>query len=77
MESSNLSLHSLLKEEHPPHLSPTNIHRNTNNLTRHFQNSKFQERLKVQNKVAMFKLKIISSVCFTFMTIEFIFVFLF
>ena len=73
MESSNLSLHSLLKEEHPPLLSPTNILRNTNNLTRHFQNSKFQERLKVQNKVAMFKLKIISSVCFTFMTIEFIF----
>ena len=73
MESSNLSLHSLLKEEHPPLLSPTNILRNTNNLTRHFQNSTFQERLKVQNKVAMFKLKIISLVCFTFMTIEFIF----
>ena len=73
MESSNLSLSSLLKEEHPPLLSPSNILRNTNNLTRHFQNSKFQERLKVQNQVAMYKLKIISSVCFTFMTIEFIF----
>ena len=73
MESSNLSLHSLLNEEHTPLLSPTNLLRNTNSLSRHFKNSKFQERLKIQNKVAMFKLKIISSVCFTFMTIEFIF----
>ena len=71
METSNIS--RLVPEEHPPLLSPSNILRPTNNLTRHFQNSKFQERLKVQNKVAMFKLKIISSVCFTFMTIEFIF----
>ena len=71
METSNIS--RLVPEEHPPLLSPSNILRPTNNLTRHFQNSKFQERLKVQNKVAMFKLKIISAVCFTFMTIEFIF----
>ena len=71
METSNIS--RLVPEEHPPLLSPSNILQPTNNLTRHFQNSKFQERLKVQNKVAMFKLKIISSVCFTFMTIEFIF----
>ena len=71
METSNIS--HLVPEEHPPLLSPSNILQPTNNLTRHFQNSKFQERLKVQNKVAMFKLKIISSVCFTFMTIEFIF----
>ena len=71
METSNIS--RLVPEEHPPLLSPSNILQPTNNLTRHFQNSKFQERLKVQNKVAMLKLKIISSVCFTFMTIEFIF----
>ena len=71
METSNIS--RLVPEEHPPLLSPSNILQPTNNLTRHFQNSKFQERLKVQNKVAMFKLKIISAVCFTFMTIEFIF----
>ena len=71
METSNIS--RLVPEEHPPLLSPSNILQSTNDLTRHFQNSKFQERLKVQNKVAMFKLKIISSVCFTFMTIEFIF----
>jgi len=71
METSNIS--RLVPEEHPPLLSPSNILQPTNNLTRHFQNSKFQERLKMQNKVAMFKLKIISSVCFTFMTIEFIF----
>ena len=54
-------------------LSPANILQPTNSLSKHFQNSKFQERLKVQNKVAMFKLKIISAVCCTFMTIEFIF----
>ena len=71
METSNIS--RLVPEEHPPLLSPSNILRPTNNLTRHFQNSKFQERLKIQNQVAMFKLKLISSVCFTFMTIEFIF----
>ena len=71
METSNIS--RLVPEEHPPLLSPSNILQPTNDLTRHFQNSKFQERLKVQNKVAMFKLKIISAVCFTFMTIEFIF----
>ena len=73
METSSISLNSLLKENHPPLLSPANILSPTNDLTRHFQNSKFKERLKVQNQVAMFKLKIISSVCFTFMTIEFIF----
>ena len=71
METSNIS--RLVPEEQPPLLSPSNILRPTNNLTRHFQNSKFQERLKIQNQVAMFKLKVISSVCFTFMTIEFIF----
>ena len=71
METSNIS--RLVPEEHPPLLSPSNILRPTNDLTRHFQNSKFQERLKIQNQVAMFKLKVISSVCFTFMTIEFIF----
>ena len=71
METSNIS--RLVPEEHPPLLSPSNILQPTNDLTRHFQNSKFQERLKIQNQVAMFKLKVISSVCCTFMTIEFIF----
>ena len=73
MNSSNVSLTQIIKDENPSLLSPTNILRPVNDLTRHFQNSKFQERLKLQNQVAMFKLKIISSVCFTFMTIEFIF----
>ena len=73
METSNLSLSNLLKKEHSSLLSPSSMIRPTNSLNKHFQNSKFQERLKVQNQVAMFKLKIISSVCFTFMTIEFIF----
>ena len=71
METSNIS--RLVPEEHPPLLSPSNILQPTNDLTRHFQNSKFQERLKIQNQVAMFKLKVISSVCCTFMIIEFIF----
>ena len=73
MDSSSLSLNHIVENDNPPLLSPQNILNPINNLSRHFQNSKFQERLKVQNQVAMFKLKIISSVCFTFMTIEFIF----
>ena len=44
----------------------------TMSLSKHFSNSKFQEKLKIENKVAMFKLKIISTVCCTFMIIEFI-----
>ena len=71
METTNIS--SLIPGENPSLLSSSSILRPVNNLTKHFQNSKFQERLKVQNKVAMFKLKIISSVCCTFMIIEFIF----
>ena len=71
METTNIS--SLIPGKNPTLLSPSSILRPVNNLTKHFQNSKFQERLKVQNKVAMFKLKIISSVCCTFMIIEFIF----
>ena len=71
METTNIS--SLIPGENPTLLSPSSILRPVNDLTKHFQNSKFQERLKVQNKVAMFKLKIISSVCCTFMIIEFIF----
>ena len=73
MDTSNISLKHIITEDNPSLLSPQNILRPLNNLSRHFKNSKFQERLKVQNQVAMFKLKIISSVCFTFMTIEFIF----
>ena len=71
METTNIS--SLIPGENPSLLSPSSILRPVNDLAKHFQNSKFQERLKVQNKVAMFKLKIISSVCCTFMIIEFIF----
>ena len=73
MDTSNISLTHIITGDNPNLLSPSNILRPLNNLSRHFQNSKFQERLKVQNQVAMFKLKIISSVCFTFMMIEFIF----
>jgi len=41
-------------------------------LENHFSNSKFKDKLKQENKVAMFKLKIISTVCCSFMIIEFI-----
>ena len=41
-------------------------------LEKHFKNSKFQDKLKLENQVAMFKLKIISTVCCSFMIIEFI-----
>lgn len=60
-------------EEEPQLFSFKNIGKPIYSLDQHFRNSKFRERLKVENKVAMFKLKIISSVCCTFMIIEFIF----
>jgi zinc transporter 2 len=53
-------------------LSPKNMLKPIISLSNHFSNSKFQEKLRVQNKVAMFKLKIISTVCCSFMIIEFI-----
>jgi zinc transporter 2 len=53
-------------------LSPKNMLKPIISLSNHFSNSKFQDKLRVQNKVAMFKLKIISTVCCSFMIIEFI-----
>ena len=53
-------------------LSPKNILKPIISLSTHFSNSKFQEKLRLENKVAMFKLKIISTVCCSFMIIEFI-----
>ena len=53
-------------------LSPKNMLKPIISLSNHFSNSKFQDKLRVQNKVAMFKLKIISIVCCSFMIIEFI-----
>lgn len=44
----------------------------TFSLSKHFSSSKFQDKLREENKVAMFKLKIISTVCCSFMIIEFI-----
>ena len=59
-----------------PLLSPKNFTDKpkipTISLSKHFSNSKFQEKLKIENKVAMSKLKIISTVCCSFMIIEFI-----
>ena len=62
----------LTSEESLSLLSPKNILKPVLTLSKHFSKSKFQEKLHLENKVAMFKLKIISSVCFSFMIIEFI-----
>ena len=53
-------------------LSPKNILKPIITLSSHFSSSKFQEKLRLENQVAMFKLKIISIVCCSFMIIEFI-----
>ena len=53
-------------------LPPKHILRPLITLSKHFSSSKFQEKLLLENKVAMFKLKIISIVCCSFMIIEFI-----
>ena len=53
-------------------LSPKNILKPIITLSSHFSSSKFQEKLRLENQVAMFKLKIISVVCCSFMIIEFI-----
>jgi len=53
-------------------LSPKNILKPIITLSRHFSSSKFQEKLRLENQVAMLKLKIISVVCCSFMIIEFI-----
>ena len=69
MKVSNIPLTS---EESLSILSPKNLLKPIITLTKHFQNSKFQDKLRLENKVAMFKLKIISAVCCSFMIIEFI-----
>jgi len=53
-------------------LSPKHILKPIVTLSKHFSSSKFQEKLRLENKVAILKLKIISSVCCSFMIIEFI-----
>ena len=63
---------SLTTEESLSILSPKNMLKPIITLSNHFQSSKFQEKLYLENKVAMFKLKIISVVCCSFMIIEFI-----
>ena len=70
MKSSIKPIHT--SEESLNILSPKNLLKPIISLSKHFSNSKFQEKLKIENKVAMFKLKIISTVCCTFMIIEFI-----
>ena len=70
-----------MKEEKKPNitteeslsiLSPKNILKPIITLSSHFSSSRFQEKLRLENQVAMFKLKIISLVCCSFMIIEFI-----
>ena len=70
MKSSIIPNHT--SEESFNILSPKNMLKPIISLSKHFSNSKFQEKLKIENKVAMFKLKIISTVCCSFMIIEFI-----
>ena len=62
----------LTSEESLSLLSPKNILKPVLTLSKHFSKSKFQEKLRLENQVAIFKLKIISSVCCSFMIIEFI-----
>ena len=65
-------LPKLTSEESLSILSPKNLLKPIITLSKHFSNSKFQDKLRLENKVAMFKLKIISTVCCSFMIIEFI-----
>ena len=75
--SQNLMTHkkSMDTQTSSPIISPKNFlskEPSKITLSKHFSKSKFQEKLKQENKVAMFKLKIISTVCCSFMIIEFI-----
>ena len=70
MKSSQIP--ELTSEESLSLLSPKNMLKPIMTLTKHFSNSNFQEKLRLENKVAMFKLKIISIVCCSFMIIEFV-----
>ena len=70
MKSSIIPNHT--SEESFNILSPKNMLKPIISLSSHFSSSKFQEKLRLENQVAMFKLKIISVVCCSFMIIEFI-----
>ena len=70
MKVSNMP--DMTSEESLNLLSPKNILKPIISLSKHFSNSKFQDKLRLENQVAMFKLKIISTVCCSFMIIEFI-----
>ena len=70
MKSSIIPNHT--SEESFNILSPKNMLKPIISLSSHFSSSKFQEKLRLENQVAMLKLKIISMVCCSFMIIEFI-----
>ena len=63
---------NITTEESLSILSPKNLLKPIISLTSHFSSSKFLEKLRLENQVAMFKLKIISIVCCSFMIIEFV-----
>ena len=63
---------NITTEESLSILSPKNILKPIITLSSHFSSSKFQDKLRLENQVAMFKLKIISIVCCSFMIIEFV-----
>ena len=70
MKSSKIP--ELTSEDSLSLLSPKNMLKPIMTLSKHFSNSNFQEKLRLENKLAMFKLKIISIVCCSFMIIEFV-----
>ena len=71
-KSTNISQNSNSSNEEPRLFTTKNIGKPIITLAQYFSNSHFSEKLLVENQVAMYKLKIISSVCCTFMIIEFI-----
>ena len=68
----NVSSISSSSNEEPRLFTTKNIGKPIITLAQYFSNSNFSQKLLVENQVAMFKLKIISSVCCTFMIIEFV-----
>ena len=68
----NISSVSSSSNEEPRLFTTKNIGKPIITLAQYFSNSNFSQKLLVENQVAMFKLKIISSVCCTFMIIEFV-----
>ena len=72
IKPTNLSQNSIHTSEEPQLFTTKNIGKPIITLSQYFDNSNFSEKLIIENQVAMYKLKIISTVCCSFMLIEFI-----